>query len=313
MNHRILPIAIFILFYAFAINGQEVQLDTGTGTLYGTLVIPENTSPEILVLLHAGSGPTDRDGNQAFMKNNSLKLIAQALAENGIASLRYDKRGIAASSAAMISEETLLFEDYVNDLRAWIEKMSREYKFKSLVVAGHSEGALIGLLACRDNPQVNRYISIAGPARPADELLLSQLNDQGPGVAEMVAPYINELKQGNRISNIPASLSALFRPSVQPYLISWFRYTPAQEIKNLTIPVLILQGNKDIQVAVSEAEMLHNAAPDSRLVVIKNMNHVLKKIKTTDKKEQLKNYGQPNIPLHKKLTKAIIRFLLESQ
>jgi len=121
------------------------------------------------------------------------------------------------------------------------------------------------------------------------------------------------MKQGNTIDTIPVSLSALFRPSVQPYLISWFRYTPAEEIKNLTIPILILQGDKDIQVAVSEAEMLHNAAPDSRLVVIKNMNHVLKKIKTTDKKEQLKNYGQPNIPLHKKLTKAIIRFLPESQ
>ena len=99
---------------------QRVQLETTTGTLHGTLDLPNGTSPCPVVVIIAGSGPTDRDGNQALMKNNSLKLLGQALAAKGIAALRYDKRGIAESVAAAPREDNLRFEAYVADVVQWV-------------------------------------------------------------------------------------------------------------------------------------------------------------------------------------------------
>lgn len=302
---------LIILCFSIVVNAQEVTLKTPTGDLYGTLLQPEYNPQKILVIIHQGSGPTDRDGNQAMMKNNSLKMLAEELANNNIATLRYDKRGIAASSAAAMQEKDMRFDDLVEDLRAWITKMDSSYNFEKIIVAGHSEGSLIGMLACINNPAVDKYISIAGIGRSADEVLLTQLAAQGPGVEEMVKPYLQSLKNGDTISNVPASLATLFRPSVQPYIISWFKYNPAKEIAKLSIPVLIIQGNTDIQVSVSEAEILHDAAKESQFVVIKNMNHVLKTCKSKELKDQMTNYANPELPLSKKFRKTMTRFILD--
>ena len=302
---------VIIFCFSFAVNAQEVTLNTPTGDIYGTLIQPENNPQKILVILHQGSGPTDRDGNQTLMKNNSLKMLAEELADNGIATLRYDKRGIAASRAAAIHEEDMRFNDLVEDLKGWIEKMNSSYDFEKIIVAGHSEGSLIGMLACINNPLTDKYISIAGVGRSADEVLLTQLAAQGPGVEEMVKPYLQSLKNGDTISNVPASLATLFRPSVQPYIISWFKYNPAKEIAKLNIPVLIVQGNTDIQVSITEAEILHDAAEGSQFVVIKNMNHVLKTCKSTEIKQQMETYADPELPLSKKFRKTVVHFILE--
>ena len=310
MNRTYLYVLIIICF-SLAVNAQEVTLTTPTGNIYGTLLQPENNPQKTVVIIHQGSGPTDRNGNQTMMKNNSLKILANALAEKGIASLRYDKRGIAASSNAAISEKDMRFDDLVQDLRGWIAKMDTGYDFEKIIIAGHSEGSLIGMLACIDNPAVDKYISIAGVGRAADEILLTQLAAQGPGVEEMVKPYLQSLKNGDTIGNIPASLASLFRPSVQPYLISWFKYNPAKEIAKLTIPVLIIQGNNDIQVAVSEAEILHTAAVNSEYEVIKNMNHVLKTCKSKELKDQMATYTNPDLLLPKKFVKKITRFIMD--
>jgi len=125
----------------------------------------------------------------------------------------------------------------------------------------------------------------------------------------MVVPYLQKLKSGDTITDVPLSLMSLFRPSVQPYVISWFQYDPAKEIAKLPVPVLIIQGDHDIQVAVSEAEILHNAAGESQLFVVKNMNHVLKNCKTTEYKPQMATYGNPELPVSKKLTKTIVKFI----
>lgn len=308
--NRIYLYVLIILCFSLTVNAQEVTLKTPTGNIYGTLLQPENNPQKILVIIHQGSGPTDRDGNQAIMKNNSLKMLATDLEKKGIASLRYDKRGIAASSSAAVNEADMRFDDLVQDLRGWITKMDTSYDFEKIIIAGHSEGSLIGMLACIDNPAVDKYISIAGVGRAADEILLTQLAAQGPGVEEMVKPYLQSLKNGDTLSNVPASLESLFRPSVQPYLISWFKYNPAKEIAKLTIPILIIQGNSDIQVAVSEAEILHTAAANSKYEIIKNMNHILKICKSRELKDQMAIYTNPELPLPKKFVKKITRFIL---
>lgn len=282
---------------------EPVRLDTGTGILYGTLEMPTSKPPFPVVLIIAGSGPTDRDGNSPVLKgkNDSLKMISQGLAARGIASLRYDKRFIAESQAAAIKEEDLRFENYVDDAVRWGESLRKDMRFNALVIAGHSEGSLIGMLAAK-KLAANGYISIAGAGRPGGQIILAQLRTK-PLPAELmkqVEDTVQALEEGHTSESAPPALAALFRPSVQPYLISWFKYDPAREIAKLKIPVLILQGTTDIQVSVEDAKLLAGANPAAKLVVIEGMNHVLKEV-PADMQKQLASYSDPSLPISSKL------------
>ena len=115
---------------------SPVTLSTATGDIKGRLLLPANATTCPVVLLIAGSGPTDMDGNNPMMKNNSLKFLAEGLAQKGIASLRFDKRGIAGSAAAGKEESKLRFEDYVNDVTGWIDFLAKDKRFTGITVAG---------------------------------------------------------------------------------------------------------------------------------------------------------------------------------
>lgn len=159
---------------------ENVVLNTKEGQIKGKLLFPGGVKTCPVVLVIAGSGPTDMDGNSAVgnLRNNSLKFLAEGLAANGIASLRFDKRGIGTSASAGKEEAKLRFEDYVNDVTGWIDYLSKEKRFTTITVAGHSEGALIGMLACQNRPKVKGYISIAGAGRPAYEIIEAQVAAQ---------------------------------------------------------------------------------------------------------------------------------------
>lgn len=156
---------------------EKVVLTTATGEIKGKLLLPEEGKLCPVVLLIAGSGPTDMDGNSSVgtIKNNSLKLLAEELAKNGIASLRFDKRGIASSAAAGKEEIKLRFDDYVNDVEGWIDYLAGDKRFVGITVVGHSEGALIGMVACCRRPEVKGVVSLAGAGRPAYELIEAQI------------------------------------------------------------------------------------------------------------------------------------------
>lgn len=284
---------------------SKVTLQTATGALHGTLTTPQNAAQMPVALIIAGSGPTDRDGNNPMMKNNSLKLLAHQLAENGIASLRYDKRGISESKAAGIAEADLRFDHYADDAKEWIQLLKRDAQFSQIIVIGHSEGSLIGMLA---GLQAHKFISIAGAGQSADLLLKTQLSAQPQAVQDMCFPIIDHLKSGKTVDNVPPMLAAMFRQSVQPYLISWFRYNPQEEIKRLTVPVLILQGTNDLQIPVEHAKMLADANPLAKLLVINQMNHVLK-IVEGDRQANIATYSQESLPIAPALATAIIQFI----
>jgi pimeloyl-ACP methyl ester carboxylesterase len=263
-----------------------------------------------VVLLIAGSGPTDRDGNSAMLpgKNDSLKMLAEGLAAKGIASLRYDKRGIGESRSAMTAEQELRFETYIDDAAAWAKQLKKDPRFSKVVIVGHSEGALIGAVAAR-KAAAAAYVSIAGVGRPADAVLRAQLMGKlPPDLRETSDRILGALKDGNTVTEVPASLAALYRPSVQPYLISWFRYDPAEEVKKLTIPVLIVQGTTDMQVSVDDARALAAAKPDPKLEIIEGMNHVLKMV--ADPTKQVASYSDPSLPVAPRLVDAIAGFVL---
>ena len=303
-----------LLFTASIFAGEEeITLNTQTGDIHGKLMLPESNAPCPVVIIIAGSGPTDMDGNSigTGLTNNSLLYLARELAANGIASVRYDKRGIGKSSAAGTKEEELRFDHYIDDAAAWADKLAGDARFSKVVIAGHSEGSLIGMVAAKRNKAVKGYVSISGCGSPAYEILEKQLQSQPAQIQKESAEICKELREGRTVAQVPFYLAALYRQSVQPYLISWFAYNPAVEIAKLNIPVLILQGDKDIQVGVEEAEKLHAAHPSSSLYIIKEMNHVLKHCDTMQQMAQLATYSKPELPIKPELVSHIVEFVKE--
>jgi pimeloyl-ACP methyl ester carboxylesterase len=304
-------VILLFLFSLGILRGQEqtVILKTKSGDISGSLLIPVAKTKIPLVIIIAGSGPTDRNGNQSSAENNSLKFLAEGLAKNGIASLRYDKRGIGESSAAIEDEFSLRFDTYVSDVIDWISLMTADKRFSKVIVAGHSEGSLLGMIAAAKDKSVHGFISIAGVGRPADEVLKEQLSKVVQPVKELIFSMIDTLKKGDTISGVPVSLYSLFRPGIQPYMISWFNYDPQEEIKKLSVPVLILQGSTDVQVSETDAELLYKSYPKATLKIIPDMNHVLKESKVKDLEIQKPIYADPTLPLNKELVPLIITFI----
>ncbi|MBB6134067.1 hypothetical protein HD842_002209 [Massilia aurea] len=287
-----------------------ITLDTPTGQLAGTLELPAGADKPRVALLIAGSGPTDRDGNSSMIpgRNDSLKLLAAGLADAGIATVRYDKRGIGGSHAAGSAESALRFEMFVDDAAAWIARLKADPRFASVAVIGHSEGSLIGMLAARQTDAA-AFVSIAGIADGASTLMRKQLEGKLPPELEKESERILvSLESGVVVDPVPPALATLFRPSVQPYLISWFKYVPAQRIAELTMPVLVVQGNTDIQVDVVQANRLHGARPGAKLAIIPGMNHVFKHVRAVPEL-QVASYGDPNLPVSPLLVKSIADFL----
>ena len=287
-----------------------ITLDTPTGQLAGTLELPAGADKPRVALLIAGSGPTDRDGNSSMIpgRNDSLKLLAAGLADAGIATVRYDKRGIGGSHAAGSAESALRFEMFVDDAAAWIARLKADPRFASVAVIGHSEGSLIGMLAARQ-ADAAAFVSIAGIADGASTLMRKQLEGKLPSELEKESERILvSLESGVVVDPVPPALATLFRPSVQPYLISWFKYVPAQRIAELTMPVLVVQGNTDIQVDVVQANRLHGASKGAKLAIIPGMNHVFKHVRAVPEL-QVASYGDPSLPVSPLLVKSIADFL----
>jgi alpha-beta hydrolase superfamily lysophospholipase len=290
---------------------QPIALDTATGVIQGTLTTPAGAAKTPVVVIISGSGPTDRDGNTplAAGRNDSLKLLAAALQSQGIASVRYDKRGVAGSVKAARQESDLRIEDYVQDASSWAAKVAADARFTGVVMLGHSEGSLIGMLAAQRSP-VSAFISIAGPAEKASVVLRRQLQGRlPPNLVERNEAILSALEAGRTPVDVPPALAASYRPSVQPYLMSWFKYSPAQELAKLTVPCLIVQGSTDSQVDVSAAQALHAARAECGMKVIPGMNHVLKMV-AADRGQQLASYSDPTLPLAPELTQALEQFFV---
>jgi pimeloyl-ACP methyl ester carboxylesterase len=291
---------------AVALKESPIVLKINTDQLFGTLTTPDLTKKYPVALLISGSGPTDRNGNNPMMKNNSLKMLAEVLAKNGIASLRYDKRGIGESKASAISEQSLVFENYTEDAKSWINLLKQDKRFSGVVIIGHSEGSLIGMIA---GAKANKFISIAGPGESADKLIKTQIESKAnKQLNDLTFPIIDSLKSGNQVKKVDPMLNALFRPSIQPYLISWFKYNPQAEIKKLNVPILIVQGNNDLQVTVKDAETLSQANKSAELLIVDKMNHIMK-IVEGDNQANLESYKNESLPLSEVMTSKIVSFI----
>lgn len=302
---------LLVIYCCFAIpvfsqtnySTQEIEANS---LIKGNLLTPTSGSKTLLILI-AGSGPTNRNGNQPGVVTNCYKFLGQQLAQNGIAFFSYDKRIIAQMINKTVDESSLRFEDMVTDAVAVLNYFKKENTYTRIVIAGHSEGSLIGLLAAQQG--VQGFVSLSGPGRPADEVLAEQLAREKPEMYSSVKQCIDAMKlSGKWQCDTPLKNAALlFRPSVIPYLNSWFQYNPAVEIQKLKIPVLIINGDQDLQVAVTDAELLKKAAPTAQISIIPNMNHVLKITPTLE--ENRKSYTDGNLPIAPTLPSIIIQFV----
>lgn len=294
---------------AAAPHEAEVTINGGRAALHGSLVTPDGGMMlGAAVLIISGSGPTDRnsDSSMAAVKPGSLRLLAEGLASQGVASLRFDKRGVAASLPAATSERELRFATYVDDAVAWARLLMEQPGVKCVVVAGHSEGSLIGMLVARQVP-VCGFVSIAGAGRPAAVILREQLAATLPApTLAAVDSVLAELRAGREVPAVPAT-DALFRPSVQPYLISWLPLDPAAELRGVKAPVLILQGDRDLQVSMVDAQALAAARPDAKLMVLSGVNHVLKDA-PADRAGNIATYADPALPIDPRVVSEIAAF-----
>ena len=295
----------FICFGAFAQEGnydsQQVVIDP---EVQGTLLSPKGSAQPPLAILIAGSGPTDRDGNQAQFKNNSLKYLAEGLAQRGMAVFRYDKRVIAQIKNGTAQEEKMTFEDEVKDALLVVDYFKKRYK--NITLVGHSEGALIGLLVAQKGG-ISKFVSLAGAGSSSVTLIEEQIAKNAPQLKEESQKIINQLRKGELVENLSSYLAPVFRKSVQPYLISWFKYEPTQEIIKLSTPILIVQGTNDLQVDSKQAQLLKEAQPKAQLLFIEGMNHVLKKVKTMEENQQ--SYLNPDLPVPTELVEGIASFI----
>ncbi|WP_313103078.1 alpha/beta fold hydrolase [Brevundimonas sp.] len=289
-----------------------VELASTPAALHGTLLTPEGQTRTAAVIL-PGSGPTDRDGNsgQFGIRASTYRLLAEGLAERGVATLRIDKRGIAGSAAAATSEADLRFNTYVDDARAWAAEAAAKTGQPCAWLIGHSEGALVALAAVADhNDKICGLVLLSGAGRPAATVLREQLSALPEPLKTQAYDALSELEAGRTVANPPAELAAVFRPSVQPYMISWLALDPAQLAAAYDGPIFIGQGAADLQVSVADAEAIKAAQPRAALTIWDGVNHVLK-IAPAERTANIATYMDPALPLAPGVVETVADFILK--
>ena len=292
---------------------SETVLDAAgpKGPLKGTLLTP-NSKPNTVVLIVPGSGPTDRDGNNPLGVNASpYRLLAEGLAAKGLATLRIDKRGMFASAMAVEDANAVTIADYVDDVRSWVDVLRRHMNTPRIWILGHSEGG-----ASAQEEDVCGVVLIATPGRPMGEVLRQQLsaNPENEMLLKQALPIIDALEHQQRvdITNTHPALQSLFNPAVQGFLINAFSYNPGHLISSISKPVLVLQGQRDLQVEEADARLLKAANPQASLVILPNMNHVLKEVISDDRKVNIASYAEPTSTLAPGLIGSIKHFLIHN-
>lgn len=295
-----------ILFGHAQIVSEEVTIWNDSIKLPGTLTYNKSLDKQPLAIFIQGSGNPDRNGNQLEMsiKANYIKMLRDSLNQKGIAFYSFDKRNATKENIKFLMKG-MTFTNLVDDVKLSISHFKDDARFNTITLIGHSQGSLVGMLAI--NEDIDKYISLAGLGEPMDKTLITQLSNQNKDLAEIAKQHIQELKDTGSIKEIHPFLMSIFAKPNHGFLKSYFNFDPTKEIQNIKTPILILNGDKDLQVPVVHAQNLHNANPNSELVIIKHMNHVLKHIeKDTD---NMQSYYTESFPLAEHLVETIANFI----
>ncbi|MET1533211.1 alpha/beta hydrolase [Burkholderia sola] len=294
----------------------EIEIPGPAGPLRGTLLSPAADDVPV-VLIVPGSGPTDRNGNNPYgVQASTYRLLAEGLLAQGIASVRIDKRGMYGSASAIADADDVTIDDYAADVRAWVAAIRTLTGARHVWVLGHSEGGWVALSAARQTADIRGLILVSTPGRPLGQVLAQQLrsNPANAAVLDNAMSILKSLEAGKTVdaADIDPTLMPLFRPQVQRFLMSELAIDPTALLTGYTEPVLIVQGARDIQVGVQDAQRLKDANPHTRLTIVANANHVLKTVHTDALDENLAAYSNPDLPLAKGVVEAISASVRES-
>lgn len=314
-------LAAFLLLVVMALPSVSIaetiiQAPGPAGPLEGTFVSPAAAGAPV-VLIVPGSGPTNRDGNGPQGLSASIyRLLAEGLVQRGIASVRVDKRGMFGSSGAMADPNAVTIDDYASDVHAWVRVIRERTGNTCVWVIGHSEGGLVSLAAAQRPAGLCGLVLLAAPGRRLSDVLRQQLRDNPANapVLDQALAAIDRLETGESVdvSGLHPALLPLFRAPVQTFLIDLFKRDPAKLIATVQIPALIVQGKRDLQVSVADAERLAKANPSARLLLLDAANHVLKDVPANDRAANLGSYTNPDLPLATGLADAVADFILAS-
>lgn len=292
-------ISVFQITASFSqVKSEEIVIHNQTIELPGTLTFSKEKTP-LIIWVH-GSGGVDRNGNQP----KYIQQFREAINKENISFFSYDKRTANPKNISFIKEDGVFFNDFVNDVKEVVNHFKNDDRFTELILAGHSQGSLIAMLAL-DN--VDKYISIAGAGETIDKTLIRQLTAQNPDFAKVATAHFKELKETGEIKDVNPFLMSIFAKQNQPFWASWIELDPTEEIKKVKLPTLILNGDKDLQVLITDAENLKAAKPNAEFVIIKNMNHILKDIQKDE--DNFASYSNPDFAISNQLIKTIVSFV----
>ena len=292
-----------------SLTESPVRVKTLTGSISGSLVVPKDAAGKIpVVLIIADSGPTDRDGNnpKADINGNTYKLLANDLGRGGIATLRYDKR-LVGESVSSVKESQLSMEDYNDDAVSLINMLNDDTRFSKIILFGHGEGSLVAMMAMIDEP-IKGFISAEGPGEQADKILTEEMKSKAAFLSVEFKTILDSLRKGKTTDNVDPQLYFIAAPSKQHFLMSLCRLVPQRGMKRIKFPVLIVQGTTDLTVPVENAEKLKKAKSDAVLLMIKDMNHILKAA-PADRDQNMATYSKPDLPLKPELVPAMVDFI----
>ena len=306
MKYKILILTVLISCYSLAQEKRFTTNEVAINELIdGTLLIPNNNSKSVLTIIIAGSGPTNRDGNQNFLMNNSLKKLSESLSNQGIATFRYDKRIVKQIRKGKVDKK-IMFDDFVTDAISVINYFKEKNAFSKIYIIGHSQGSLVGMLAAKG--KADGFISLAGAGQSIDVVIQEQIEKTYPMYGDDSKKVFAVLKENQTTTDYPPALASVFDISLQPFMSNWIQYSPTEKIKELNIPILVINGTKDLQVTTTEANLLKEANEKAEIKIIENMNHILFTIEGGDL-ENSKSYNESFRKINPEVISSIVTFI----
>lgn len=305
-----MPILVYLA--AAALTGESIEVPGPNGPLAGTFIHAGKGGPVTLII--PGSGPTDRDGNSPLgVTASSYRLLAEGLAARGISSVRIDKRGMFGSKAAIADGNAVTIEDYAGDARKWAATIRMTTGAKCVWLLGHSEGVLVALAAAQQPDGICGVVSVSAAGRKIGTVMREQLraNPANAPILDAALSAIDQMEAGKRVDSaaLPAAVRPLFAEQVQPYLINLFSHDPAKLAASLTVPLLIVQGDRDLQTTAEDARALAAAQPKAALAILRGVNHVLKVPGGTDRLTNIAAYADASLPIAPSVVEAVAAFV----
>src|SRR5580692_7587769 len=306
MRVRIVTALAILSLGAMAVNASAEETKIRVGFIDAVLTVPPDVERPPVVLLIAGSGSTDHDGNGPQAKPATLKKLSEQLVARKIATLRYDKRGAGGWKPEFGRPQDFRFKDFVEDAFALVNYLRGSGKFSQVSVAGHSEGGLVAILTARRVP-IDRLVLLVTAARRQGDLVKAQLEKKlSPDRLQPIVKAIDAMMAGQIVDPPPQGLA--IAPSMQPGIASAFVEDPIDPLKLIDRPTLIVGGGRDLQVARLDFAALSAASPVAKTLWLPEMNHVL--VDVTDDADNMAAYNQSERALDSVLVDSVAAFIL---